>query len=267
MKIQILSDLHLEFRDYQPVETDADVVVLAGDVHTKARGVAWALKNFTKPVVYICGNHEYYGGSLGRTLQKMKAEAAGTHVHVLHDEAVTLAGIRFLGGTLWTDYRLTGNEPLAQWDAQQRLNDFKKVRDEQYRKVRPYQMSARHMRTRNFLMDRLAEPFEGPTVVVTHHAPCELSIHPRYHDSGDHLNASYASRLDQMMGPPIDLWIHGHTHDSWDYDMHGTRVLCNPRGYAPSHLNEGFVDNLVIDLSAPRPAREDVVQESPLDDR
>ncbi len=247
MKIHVLSDLHLEFQDFTPPETDADVVVLAGDIHVKAKGVPWALKHFNKPVIYVPGNHEYYGGSLGHTFAKMKAAAQGTSVHVLNDAEVVVAGIRFLCATLWTDYRLTGNEPLAQWDAQQVMSDFKKVRDEQFRKVRPYQLSARNARSKHFLSQALEQPFDGPTVVVSHHAPSELSLHERYKEEPSHLNASYASRLDSLMGP-AKLWIHGHTHDSFDYDLYGTRVLCNPRGYAPSHLNPDFQPSLIVDI-------------------
>lgn len=248
LKIHVLSDLHLEFADFAPPPTDADVVVLAGDIHVKARGVAWALKHFKQPVLYVPGNHEYYGGSLGHTFGKLKALSEGTSLYVLNDEELVLDGVRFLGATLWTDYRLTGNEPLAQWDAQQTMSDFKKVRDEHFRKVRPHQLSARHFKSKQFLQSAFEQPFDGPTVVVTHHAPCELSIHERYRtQSGGHLNASYASRLDGMMGV-AKLWVHGHTHDNWDYDVYGTRVLCNPRGYAPDDVNEGFQPGLVVEI-------------------
>ena len=248
MKIQILSDLHLEFRPFTPPQTDADVVVLAGDIHTKARSSLWAREHFAgKPVILVPGNHEYYGGSLGQTFDKLKRNAEGSLVHVLNDEQVVLDGVRFLGCTLWTDYRLTGNEPLAQWDAQQRMNDFKRVRDENFSKIRPLGISARHAKSRRFLERAFGTPFDGPTVVVSHHAPSELSIHERYRTLPGHLNASYASRLDELMGPAV-LWVHGHTHDSFDYELYGTRIVCNPRGYGPDEFNEGFQPDLVVEV-------------------
>lgn len=247
MRIRILSDLHLEFGGFEPPEVRADVVVLAGDIDLKARGVAWAQKHFTQPVLYVPGNHEYYRGSLGRTLQKMRELSAGSNVQVMNDDAVTIQGVRFLGATLWTDYRLTGNQPLAEWDAQQSMSDFKTIRDERYRKVRPKDLLEKHARSRSFLSSELDTPFDGPTVVITHHAPCELSIHERFKNQTGHLNASYASRLDHLMGPAVPLWIHGHTHDSMDYTLHGTRVMCNPRGYAPKDLNIGFAPDLVAE--------------------
>ena len=251
MKIQLLSDLHLEFADYLPLQLGADVVVLAGDVHTKGRGVAWALKHFEVPVVYVPGNHEYYSGSLGRTLDKMRKAAAGTHVHVLDRNVVELAGVRFIGATLWTDYRLTGNQPLAEWDARQNLQDFRLIRDEHFTKVRPEGILQRHAKDRFFIEEQLNTPFEGKTVVVSHHAPCELSITERFRRDAKnvHLNASYASRLDHLLGADrVALWVHGHTHDSLDYEVYGTRVVCNPRGYAPKDTNPDFQPSLLLDV-------------------
>lgn len=257
MKIRLLSDLHLEFSDLTPPPVEADVVVLAGDIHVKQGGVAWAANHFPNtPVIYVPGNHEYYRGSLVNTLRKMKQAAEGTSVHVLDAESLVVNGVRFLAATLWTDYRLTGNQPLAEWDARQTLQDFKHVRDEHYSRLTPQRVLREHARARGFLQQALEEPFDGPTVVVTHHAPSELSIHPRYKDSKDHISAAYASRLDMLMGVP-KLWLHGHTHDCFDYDIYGTRVVCNPRGYGEKgkvddelnpDINADFDPTLVLEV-------------------
>lgn len=248
--IQILSDLHVEFAPFTPVRTQADVVVLAGDIHVKGRTVQWAKEQFPdQPVVLVLGNHDYWGGNLGKTLDKAIAAAQGSNVHVLENSSVTIAGIRFIGASLWTDYRSTGNQPLAMLDAQQRMTDFKKIRDARYRKVHPRQLVEMHTRSRAYLEEAMAQPHDGPTVVVTHHAPCELSIPPHHRQqTSNHLSASYASKLDHLMGPPTSLWVHGHTHASSDYEIAGTRVICNPRGYAPDELNPGFDPGLVLSI-------------------
>lgn len=249
MKIQILSDLHLEFETMVPEKPQVDFVILAGDIHMKHHGVSWAKKHFSCPVVYVAGNHEHYGNSLGRTPRKMKEAAEGSNVHVLHNESLILDGVRILGATLWTDYRLTGNQPLAQFDAMQIITDFKSIRTRSFQKIRPWDVLEEHMAARRFLEDTLATPFTGKTVVVTHHAPSIRSIHERYRGDKGHLSASYASDMERFLGDAsAALWVHGHTHDSFDYDAYGTRVVCNPRGYAPKDLNPEFDSGLVIEI-------------------
>lgn len=256
MRIRILSDLHLDTGPIKLPEVDADVVVLAGDIDENAQGVQWARRTFQQPVVYVPGNHEYYSGELRHTLRKMKEAAEGSNVHVLDAEEWEHRGVRFLGATLWTDYRLTGNQPLAEWDASQGLKDFKNIRSAAHSKVQPQDFLAEHAKARTFLLDKLQTPFEGKTVVVTHHAPSSLSIARRYWDqsasSGSHLNAAYASHLDGLLSLHNGLWVHGHTHDSWDYWIGETRVVCNPRGYvgAASHgkPNSDFRADLVLEI-------------------
>lgn len=256
MRIRILSDLHLETGPIKLPGLDTDVVVLAGDIDEGTRGVEWAKRTFSQPVVYVPGNHEYYGGKLGHTLDKMRQAAAGSNVHVLDCEEWHFEGVRFLGATLWTDYRLTGNQPLAEWDASQRLNDFKRIQSANCSTVRPGEFLLEHAEARSFLERKLQEPFEGKTVVVTHHAPSGLSVARRHHDQavkGDsHLNASFASNLDGLLMMHNGLWIHGHTHDAWDYFIGDTRIVCNPRGYlnqkGQSLEPTGFDKSLTVEI-------------------
>jgi predicted phosphodiesterase len=244
-----MSDLHLEFGSFMPAATDADLVILAGDIHVKQHGITWAREHFKCPVALVAGNHEHYGNSLGRTPRKLKEAAAGSNVHVLHNEALVLDRVRILGATLWTDYRQTGNQPLAQWDASRVMNDFKKIRTETFSRLKPHHLLAEHAAARMFLEQALDTPFDGKTIVVTHHAPSGQSIHPRFRDRVSHLDASYASNLEHMAGGDrVAVWVHGHTHDSFDYDLAGMRVICNPRGYAPGHLNEEFNPGLIVEL-------------------
>lgn len=252
MKILILSDLHNEFELFQPIPTDADVVVLAGDISVKARSVQWAANAFgSLPVVMVSGNHDLWGVSLPRGYEKMREAACNTHVHFLQNEQVVMDGVRFLGCTLWTNYRLTGNQPLAMWDARQRMvRDFKKIRNAQFGKSSPTYMLDEHLKSTQFLAEHLAMPFAGKTVVVTHHAPTGASIPARFRTDGQsHLNSAYASNLEHLMGgEAVQLWVHGHTHDSVDVDIAGTRVVCNPRGYAPSDVNCDFLPGMVVEI-------------------
>lgn len=249
MKLHILSDLHLEFSNFSPPATDADVVILAGDIDLNTKGVKWAIETFKGPVIFVPGNHEFYGGSLGRTLTKVSELAKDSNVHVLDRESIVIDGVRFIGTTLWTDFRLTGNQPLAQLDALKRMFDYKMIRKSYIQKIKPDDILQQHAQARFYVEQKLEEYFSGKTVVVSHHAPSELSIHRRYRDRTDHLNAAYASRLDHLMGGElVALWVHGHTHDSFDYDIYGTRVVCNPRGYVPDEPNQEFDPGLVVEI-------------------
>lgn len=245
MKIHLLSDLHLEFKDFDPPATDADVVVLAGDIHVKGRSVEWAQRKFNKPVVMVLGNHDYWGGSLLHTRQKAKAQAQDSHVHLLHNEAVVIDGVRFLGATLWTDFALLGNQGMSMWEAETRMNDYRKIRNETFGRLKPYQLQAQHAQSRQFLQKALETPFDGPTVVVTHHAPTGQAI-PSYYEDHE-LSASYASSLEFLMGR-ARYWCHGHIHESHHLDVQGTKVVCNPRGYDPIELNANFNPALVLEV-------------------
>jgi predicted phosphodiesterase len=247
MKLHILSDIHLEFARFDPPATDADMVVLAGDIGIGPAAVEWAAVTFPQPVLLVPGNHEYYNGHLSNTLAKMRRTAEGTQVRVLDREGITFGAVRFLASTLWTDFQLTRDPLLAQHEAQARMTDYRRIRTAAYRLLRPPDTRAAHVAARRFLEHALAQPFDGRTVVVTHHAPSDRSISARFR-SVTHLNAAYASDLEGLMGPEVALWVHGHTHDSLDYRVGETRVVCNPRGYMPMEPNPGFDPGLVVEI-------------------
>ncbi len=247
MKIHILNDLHIEFEDFKPPATRADVVVLAGDIGVGLGGLHWAQKQFPdRPVIYVPGNHEYYRNNTG-LIDELKAGAL-QNVHVLNDDQVVIDGVRFLGSTLWTDFALLGPQMQvsAMLAARQYMTDFAVIRHGN-RGFTPRDAQRLHTDSRAWLSSRLAQPFSGKTVVVTHHAPSSRSISRRY--VGDPLSPAFASDLEGLMGERrAVLWVHGHVHDSFDYAVDGTRVVCNPRGYAPSALNQDFVPDKVVAL-------------------
>jgi predicted phosphodiesterase len=253
MKLHVLSDLHLGFDPFERPATDADVVVLAGDIARPRQAVAWAL-GFAQPVLYVPGNHEFYGGSIEGTLAELKRLCEGTHVHLLDDGELVLDGVRFLGTTLWTDFGLFGSggrkaEAIA--EAGRLLRDFSRITvdDLAGAQFTPAAAAALFERHADWLKTRLAEPHAGATVVITHHAPSPRSVHPRF--AGSLLNACFVSDLERLVGSGgAQLWIHGHTHDSFDYRLNGTRVLCNPRGYANGGVNENarFDPNLIVEV-------------------
>lgn len=254
MRLNILSDVHLRQGGLAPPRTSADAVILAGDVARPEQAISW-VREFRRPVIYIPGNHEFYGSSLPATLAQLRSLAAGTDVHVLDRQVLLLDGVRFLGATLWTDFKLAGGgaaRERAMAEAARLILDFSRIDSTENpgTKFTPLESTRVFHRHLEWLTEKLAEPFEGATVVITHHAPSPRSIHPRF--AGSLLNGGFVSNLESLMGGKrAVLWVHGHTHDSFDYTVRGTRVVCNPRGYARDGVNENALFNpgLVVDVS------------------
>ncbi len=256
MKIHILSDLHNEFSQFKPPQTDADVVVLAGDIDGGIEGVRWAKQTFLKPVVYVAGNHEFYRGEMRGDIQHLRDFTNNSHVHFLERNVAELCGVRFIGTTLWTDFKLDsyGKKGMnrAMENAQLHMNDFSLIQLDKKR-FQPRDAVEIFRQSSQFIADALAVPFAGKTVVVTHHGPSPKSVHPRY--ASNPLNAAFCSDLEYLMqrDKAPALWIHGHTHDSFDYQVGTTRVVANPRGYTrrftPNEQeNHLFNPGLIIDI-------------------
>ncbi|MHA6646236.1 metallophosphoesterase [Mesorhizobium sp. A623] len=250
MKIWLFSDIHLEYADLrQPfVIPDADVCVIAGDLcRAVANGVHWLSENIAHamPCVYVAGNHEFYKGAIREGLEDGHAAAAQfPNVHFLENQSVVIDGVRFLGATLWTDYRIEGHPKLAMFNARERMNDHKQIalRRNPWQRFVPEMAYRMHQDSRHFI-DTAVKSEPVKTVVVTHHLPHAKSIPPRF--KGDLLNAAYASDLSDAIevGRPA-LWVHGHTHDSCDYHVRSTRIVCNPSGYDGE--NPSFDPALVV---------------------
>ena len=239
LKLHILSDLHHEFAPGEPAPIEAvgaDIIVLAGDIDVGVRGVRWSISESHRlgtPMIYIPGNHEYYGQVYPRALTQMRQEARGTPVRVLDREAATVCGVRFLGVTLWTDFCLTGRErqAAAMAAAEEQMPDYRCIRVlPSLRRLLARDTVRLHEEARRWLQQRLAERFAGPTVVVSHTAPTVWSRNPAY--DVDLFSGAFLSDLEWLMdGRQVDLWIHGHTHASVRYAIGGTRVVSNQRGY------------------------------------
>ena len=247
MKIRVLSDLHLEYDEPLAIPyVEADLVVLAGDIHNHAKGLGWAAENFGSqvPIIYVPGNHEYYGGEFAALESAMQAAARSLpNVHFLNNTTFTERNgqWRVLGTTLWTDFSLFGagdaalRESIA--EAERVILDYQGViqvlspeLEAPLRSFTPRDSLALHEQARVWLEDELAKPFDGKTIVVTHHAPLRPSLAEKF--ATDRASAGYVSDLPSLVRAPVALWVHGHTHTAFDYFAEGTRVICNPRGYS-----------------------------------
>jgi predicted phosphodiesterase len=260
----ILSDLHLELTRGWDLPSGAarprfHVLVVAGDLISRMeRGVKWLRERVPdRPVIYIAGNHEGYGCDIDRTVEKAKEACVGTSIHVLQNESVRIGDVTFAGATLWTDFDLFGDQRLAMRIAGEQMNDFRKIRLHQYQdRFLPTHALARHIQSRAYLEAEMREMRPGPLVVVSHHAPHPTHFQMPSHDGfvePDILTAAYRSDLTALMSPrpddgrgalrPADLWIHGHTHESFDAVIGATRVVSNAKGYGPWPPREHAWDN------------------------
>lgn len=261
MKLWIMSDVHNEFTPLHLTKPHqgADMLVLAGDIDVGTRALDWInAAGLGMPVIYIPGNHEFYGKKIFKTMGSLVTEADGTAIHCLNDSRLEWRGVRFLCATLWTDFDLyepTISRARAMDAAGYGMMDYRRIvwdveNDRPgagYHRFQPRNALELHQRARKFLEDRLREPFAGKTVVVTHMAPSMRSIPEQFAEST--LNPAYASHLDALIiATKPALWIHGHTHTSFDYMIGETRVVCNPRGYVPDEPNPAFDPKLVIEV-------------------
>ncbi|OUL94678.1 metallophosphoesterase [Paraburkholderia hospita] len=277
MKIRVLSDLHLESDQPEIIpHADADLVVLAGDIHNHAEGLRWAAETFdgAVPVVYVPGNHEYYDGEFGALEAAMHDAAASVdNVYFLNNATLVdpLGQWRVLGTTLWTDFDLYGNDEESRaasiaaaervmldyrgliqvtWTAGNDSSGQGALQDNTPRNLTPADTIALHRHARTWLEAELAKPFAGKTIVVTHHAPHRRSLAERYAD--DVVSAGFVNDLPSLVRAPVTLWVHGHTHTAFDYVENGARVVCNPRGYLDRRTraleNAAFAWNKVVEI-------------------
>lgn len=272
MKIQLASDLHLEMLQHQfpgeriiaPVP-GVEVLVLAGDIANGAEACRlfadWKSHPNRVPIIMVGGNHELYSHVYAPMLEKLHEAAALNNIHFIENESVVIGDTRFLGCILWTDYKLRSHlRQSSQMEyAERALNDHRLIRTG--REVFTAQDALdRHMESRAWLIAELAKPWAGRTVVVTHHGPHPLSVHPRY--AGDVLSSAFVSDLSEILFSEHapNLWLHGHTHDGFDYTVgRRTRVVANPAGYVLNRRyattrdefkfeNDLFDRNLVIEI-------------------
>lgn len=263
MHVLYYSDIHMEFResitripwcktypldlgpDLSSFVGSTDLVVLAGDIGPirPRRGVSVQLyamqvsEHLDCPVVLVPGNHEYYGG---RFLEEREAllQQSDKRVFIL-DRGVAhipckAGALRVLGATLWTDYRLTGNQVLAMYDARENLTDHRVIKMEMDAPFLPEHALAEHLQTRHWLGERLLEAHDGPTIIVTHHVPHPLATNPKF-GLNDRLAPAFTSDcselIDAAVRTGVQAWIFGHNHATQIVEVGGVRLMSAQLGY------------------------------------
>ncbi|MEA3413230.1 MAG: metallophosphoesterase [Pseudomonadota bacterium] len=241
MNIQILSDVHLEFGPLEVTADRADVLVAAGDIGVGCEGLDW-LEQFSCPVIYVGGNHEYWHHDLSALEGELRDRTRGSNIEFLENRSVTIGDCRFLGCTLWTDF--SGADELEMAQVFLAMNDFRYI-SVGLRGMIPEDIIERNVASRAWLREELSRPHDGHTVVVTHHAPLLQSW---FRNRGqDPIRYAYCNELNELLSDnDIDLWIHGHIHDPVDYVVSDVRVVGNPRGYHAHREVRGFEQEKIV---------------------
>lgn len=251
MKIRILSDLHYEFwgkhwrqSGQEPLylrPLDETVLVLAGDIHSGSSNVVYVIKKFLSlgwsQIVYVPGNHEYYGTSYDSFNQEIVEKTKDLpNVHVLLNNFIVIDGVAFIGSTLWTNF---GSNPLCEMQAKQFIADFRLVKDWGIDRCRETHYNSVH-----FLKTAYKTLKQDVThcVFVTHFLPSHSCVNQRWKNGNDTiLNNYFANNLDEFIGTLTDSsWICGHTHDPFDINLGSVRIIANPLGYPNEHRPSNY---------------------------
>ena len=240
-KALVLSDLHFEVHaDHglsfcQSIKADYDIAIVAGDLCTyrSLKRSLTMLSKYFKEVVYVMGNHEAWKSSITHSADRIRKICKDLpNIHFLNNSVFEFQGCRFVGSTLWFPYPTTNACLLAcSW------SDFDEIK-RLHVEVGDYNRSSVYF---------LQETVRPGDVVITHHLPSQKSIHPEYERSNT--NIFYLTDVEHVIHfQKPKLWVHGHTHSSFDYNIGRTSILCNPFGYANYKLNQDFNDSLVVEV-------------------
>lgn len=242
----VVSDLHFEFhrdggRSLVESLSDADICLCPGDL-SNAAGIWDALLLLLEKyvhVVFLFGNHEFYGSDIDAVRKKMKGfqqrlpKMGNVYgkLHVLDNSTCEIEGRRFVGTTLWF------RKGFGFLKFERMMNDFSQIGKAHQRIYEENVIAIK------FLEDTV----QGADIVLTHHMPSEQSVHPKY--EGSLLNQFFVCDMDWLIHDrQPKLWLHGHTHESCDYVIGTTQVLCNPFGYAAHEENPAFNSELIVEI-------------------
>lgn len=231
-----MSDLHMEFwKEYIPewYNTPNDILILAGDIHVGPNKLLTALKHFasiSNHVIYIPGNHEYYGYNLN-SYDELKLPH---NVHFLNPGTVRINDITFIGATMWTDFdEISGNEQIAN----RYITDFRKIKGFSTNEAKKL------FRTHLDYAQQEIDNAIGQVILITHFLPGKHCVHPRWQKQGyptDQLNSYFAPDPKLRLPSNVTHWLFGHTHDSIDVTLNNVRYISNPYGYHNYEVNPQF---------------------------
>ena len=246
MRIAIASDLHLEFGRVELISAPADILVLAGDICVA--GISGYYEKFFEAcavqfekVLYVLGNHEFYGGNIETTADALREKLGYIRNLWLMDDyrwfPIGLSGA-IVGTTLWSEIPIAEEGLVAEF-----MTDYYEISTASG-KLTVRDENELHRERLAWLAENIMEA----EVVITHHLPSYRSVAPKYRNSP--VNSAFANRLDDLIAanPQIKLWVHGHTHEKLDYRIGETRIVCNPRGYYGIETKRVEFETVVVEV-------------------
>ncbi len=259
MKIKVLSDLHIEINGkFEYRDKGEDVVVLAGDIAPARICVSIIAETFkNKKVVFVAGNHEFYGNIFPDVYLKLREDAEQfENIFFLEKDEVVIGDIIFLGTTLWSDFNLFGNrEEVIEKKLARKYKDFSSISYKEEGNLIAYKdIIGEFELAVDFLKNALRKHKNKKVVVITHNAPSKKAIWEGFLNSGDpfkkYLSTAFASNLDYLIrdNPQIKLWVYGHTHFNRRFKIGETSVVSNQRGYVSRMECPDFDPGLIVEI-------------------
>jgi predicted phosphohydrolase len=256
--IRIFSDIHLDFdipsnlKNFSPqtdiwspvplVSDPETILILAGDIwHAKKpfkfMGFSWIKKVSEQfhSIIIVLGNHDFWSGNLQKEYQyyiDSIKEQGLSNVFLLQDNTIVMDNLKFVGGTLWTDYNKANNISMS--FAESNMNDFRYIKNGMsFARLKANHLLGAHIKTQNYIRTHAKKDYPEQNLwVITHHLPTFKSIPKTYLEVyGINENALYATNLEDLFDGDIDVWVHGHGHEAMNYNLNKTHIISNPRGY------------------------------------
>lgn len=247
MRIAAGSDLHLEMNPLTITSCDAEVVFLCGDIGTGVDGVLWAIEQFNKfpnvkKVLFVPGNHDFFGcHNFYEHIEAMKRAAKFSKVEVMYNDFIDYKGFRFIGSTLWTDFKLNGNQTIGMINAMaldtsntpgriHKILDFDKIVWEDGNFITTENMLSENQKASNFIFDNLSK--DATNIVLTHFPPAGMISFRGGFNINDPTAPYFANTLDNYIGySNIHYWFYGHNHDNAEFEIGDTNLIGWMRGY------------------------------------
>lgn len=255
MKIQYMSDLHLEYqenRDYfkqNPVNPIGDVLVLAGDIvcetdREKAQYFFKDIESKFKLIISIMGNHEFYNGEISYAFPKYEKYLSDNHI-LLNNKSIIFENIKFISSTLWSQ-----TDPVHELEISRRLNDYKYIKKKngnEFLNLNVEDTNNYHKISKEFITEELKKDFNGKIIVITHHLPSINCVIPKWRNVN--VVSAFANNIDEIiLNNNIDAWIFGHQHELINDFIGNTNMLSNPLGYSKESDFNLFKNDRYIEI-------------------